>query len=78
MAKAKEIYMYVLGAIVVLGILAIIGLLVYVPMPAENKDALMLVLGVLAAKFSDVIAYFFGSSKGSADKTQIMADNVSK
>jgi hypothetical protein len=41
-------------------------------MPELNKDLGLIVIGVLAAKFSDVVAYFFGSSKGSSDKTKML------
>jgi hypothetical protein len=41
-------------------------------MPEKNKDIGLLVVGALVAKFSDVVSYFFGSSKGSADKTEII------
>jgi hypothetical protein len=41
-------------------------------MPAENKDAIMLSLGALLAAFATVTGYFFGSSKGSADKNDAL------
>jgi len=72
MENAKEIYQYVLGAIIVAGILTIIGFLVWRPIPEVNNDLLYLLLGALVAKFGDVVAYFFGSSKGSADKTKLL------
>jgi len=70
--KSKEIYMYALGAVVVLGVLGVIALLVFFEMPTGNKDALLLVLGTLVASFSAVVGYFYGSSKGSADKTDLL------
>jgi len=33
---------------------------------------LYILLGALVAKFGDVVSYFYGSSKGSSDKTEIM------
>ena len=44
------------------------------PMPSLNKDLGLLVIRTLVAKFSDVVGYFFGSSKGSADKTDLLND----
>jgi CDP-diglyceride synthetase len=70
--KAKEIYMYALGAMIVLGIFAITVFVLYREMPATNKDLMLMILGVLLAKFADVIGYFYGSSKGSADKNAIL------
>ena len=74
----KDVYMYVLGALIVLGFILLLGLLVFQGVPAVNSDLLYLAVGALVAKFGDVVAYFFGSSKGSSDKTAIMADQIKK
>lgn len=71
----KELYMYILGAIIVIAFFATIYLLAKVEMPLTNKDLLLIVIGALVAKFGDVVAYFFGSSKGSADKNEILGGN---
>jgi predicted CDP-diglyceride synthetase/phosphatidate cytidylyltransferase len=45
----------------------------------NNKDAMMLVLGVLLAKYSDLIQYFFGSSssnKKQAETISALADTA--
>lgn len=70
--KAKEIYMYALGALIVIGFFVILLVIFRKVMPIENKEIGLLVIGALVAKFGDVVNYFFGSSKGSADKTEIM------
>lgn len=71
----KELYMYILGAIIVIAFFATIYLLAKVEMPITNKDLLLIVIGALVAKFGDVVAYFFGSSKGSADKNEMLGGN---
>ena len=38
------------------------------------RDALLILIGSLGAAFGAVVNYFFGSSKGSADKNQLLAD----
>lgn len=40
--------------------------------PASNRDALMVALGVILGLSKDVYGFFFGSSKGSEDKTDLM------
>ena len=40
--------------------------------PASNRDALMVALGVILGLSKDVYAFFFGSSKGSEDKTDLL------
>lgn len=71
----KELYMYILGAIIVIAFFATIYLLAKVEMPLTNKDLLLIVIGALVAKFGDVVAYFFGSSKGSSDKNEMLGGN---
>jgi len=68
----KEIYMYVLGAIVVFGFFAI------VIFKLTKGEDVQLETGALIATFTLVVGYFFGSSKSSADKTKIIADGRSK
>jgi hypothetical protein len=74
----KEVYMYILGALIVLGLFIVIGLLIFVPMPKENEQVLLVLLGALTAKFADVVGYFYGSSKSSADKSEVMAKTADK
>lgn len=64
--------MYALGALIVVGFFTILYVVFKAEMPQSNKDIGLLVIGALVAKFSDVVGYFFGSSKSSADKTEIM------
>jgi hypothetical protein len=40
---------------------------------AATSPAVYMLFGALSAGFGSVMQYFFGSSKGSADKTQLMA-----
>lgn len=70
--KAKEIFQYVLGALIVLCFFAVIVLLIVKGVPSDNKEALLLILGALISAFTGVVGYFYGSSIGSAKKTDIM------
>jgi len=73
MKNAKEIYMYLMGALVVLGGFAIAWLLIFYPIPESNNQIVTLVVGLVFGNVGLVIGYFFGSSKSSADKNEIMA-----
>lgn len=75
MKRFKDAYMYGLGALIVFGFFFILWVIFGKVLPAENKDIGLLVIGALVAKFGDVVNYFFGSSKGSADKTELMNGN---
>jgi surface polysaccharide O-acyltransferase-like enzyme len=68
----KEIYQYVLGSVIVIGIIIIIVLLINNEIPEDNKDALNLVIGAIIGAFLTVVGYFFGSSLGSAKKNDII------
>lgn len=68
----KEIFMYALAAIVVITIVGFTAVLYFVPMPPDNKDLINIALGSFLAAFGTVVGYFFGSSKSSADKNELL------
>jgi hypothetical protein len=68
----KNIPMYVLGAVVVIGIFALVYILAFYPVPEANEEALFIVIGALVGAFTSVVGYFFGSSKSSADKNELL------
>lgn len=61
--------MYALAAIVCLGFFALLAILMRYPLPDGSKEAAFILVGTLGAGFSNILSYFFGSSKGSADKS---------
>ena len=69
---AKEIYMYVLASIIVIGFFVLTGILMFVTLPASSSNVVNLLFGGLVAGFATVLNYFFGSSKSSADKTAML------
>jgi drug/metabolite transporter (DMT)-like permease len=73
--KKSEIFMYSLGGLVVTGFFLLLIFLVLFEVPDSNKDILNIVVGALIGSFTAVVGYFFGSSKGSKDKTQLLAKN---
>jgi len=68
--KNKEFYMYTLGSLIIIGFFTLLAILMFQPIQESNRDVLNLVVGSLIGAFSTIVGYFFGSSKGSADKTQ--------
>lgn len=72
MKNPKELYMYVLGALFAVGFFVVLGLFIFQEVPPSNATALNILLGVLASGIMTVLTYFFGSSKGSADKTELL------
>jgi hypothetical protein len=71
--STKDIFQYSLAALVVLGFFIVLGGLLVSAVPADNKSALDIALGALVAGFTGVLGYFFGSSKGSSEKNDMLA-----
>lgn len=68
--------LYVLASIIVIGFFALMIILMKYTVPAGSRDVAYMLFGSLAAAFGAVVNYFFGSSKGSADKTEILKNGV--
>lgn len=73
--NTKEKFMYILGAFVMLCAVAVIVLLTVVSVPDKNHDIIIAAVGTLLGMAVTVVGYFYGSSKSSADKTELMAKN---
>lgn len=72
MKNAKEIYLYVFAALFVLGFF-------YLSIALRNTPESGFVTGIIETVKNGVIlilGYFFGSSKGSADKTEILSKEI--
>jgi len=67
----KDTNLYALAWTVIVGFFILTGLLMFCSI--TESQAVLLLFGSLAAGFGMVLQYFFGSSKSSSDKTQIMA-----
>ena len=73
--KPKDIPLYVLGALIVGAYFVLLYLLVFQPVPAENQRLLDIASGALLTSFAAVVGYFYGSSKGSSDKNDIISQS---
>jgi len=68
----KQIFQYGLAALIFGALVAVIILLIVRAVPQENKDAILILVGVLASAFTAVIGFFFGSSKNSQAKDDML------
>jgi len=68
--KFKEIIMYVLGVLVFMGFFAVTFYLIYT---GKYEATIQLLVGALIGSFTTVIGYFYGSSKSSSDKNDIIS-----
>ena len=72
--KTKEIIQYAFSIAIILFTLTWFGMLFFVVVPEGNKSLIDTVAGVfLGSGWTQILNYWFGSSKGSADKSELMA-----
>jgi uncharacterized BrkB/YihY/UPF0761 family membrane protein len=70
--KANKIALYVLAGIIVVGFFVLMYILLFQNVPQNNKDMANIAVGALIGAFTSITGYFFGSSAGSAEKTQLL------
>ena len=71
--KTKDVFFYVLGALIVTGFFFTLIASIYLK---QGQDTINLMLGALIAAFSTVVGYFFGSSSSSAKKDETISNIV--
>lgn len=76
MNNIKQVYMYALGALIVVGFFVLLYLLLAFTIPIGNIGMLNIVVGSLIGSFATVVGYFFGSSKSSGDKDATIKEMV--
>jgi hypothetical protein len=58
--------------------MAAIGALLFTEPPGGARDAMLVLIGGISSAFGSIISYFFGSSTGSAQKTELLTRGFSK
>lgn len=66
----------ILSVVIIVSTFLIFDALLFKRVPPENKDVVLFILGVLSSIVSQVISYYFGSSKGSDDKTKVLSKTI--
>ncbi len=69
----RDINQYVLAWVIVAGFFSLVSLLIFRDLPKDSSQVVVMLFGALAAGFGSVIGYYFGSSKGSSEKTDLLA-----
>ena len=70
MKTFKEIYQYVLAAIIVISFFVVLVLMI--EKGSEDNAVLNVMVGTLGTITVMVASYFYGSSKGSSDKNDLL------
>ena len=66
-----------LAIMVTLGFFGVLGYMLKWQIPATGHDAMLLMLGGLGSAWTSVVAYYFGSSSGSASKDKTISEIAS-
>jgi len=74
--KVDEIFKYSLAALIVVGFFVLLITLAAIAIPKDNETLLNMTTGALIAAFSMIVGYFFGSSLGSKQKTEMMNEQI--
>ena len=72
MERLKSIAMYVLAGLIVVCFFATLAMLIFVEIPEANKDLFNLAMGTELAGMATIVGYFYGSSIGSKEKTELL------
>jgi uncharacterized BrkB/YihY/UPF0761 family membrane protein len=76
LTKINKIAMFILAGIIVVGFFVLMYILLYQHIPQENINTANLAVGALIGSFTTIVGYFFGSSTGSAEKTQLLGKST--
>ena len=73
MKNWKDYFVYALAGLIVLGFIGVMVILIFHLAPESNNTLLNVLAGAFATMTIQVVNFYFGSSKGSADKTSLLA-----
>lgn len=71
----KEVFQYLLAIVIILTIGWVLDKIFTTGIPEVNKDMGYMLVGAFITAFSQVIHFFFGSSMGSKEKTEMLSKN---
>lgn len=73
-----DINLYLIAWLIIIGFFILTGILIFKPVPVDQNGVVFMLFGGLVAGFSTVVGYFFGSSRGSLMKSQLIASRNGK
>ena len=71
-----DINLYTLSWVIVVGFFAVVGLLLFVPIPTNQTNVIFTLLGTLGAGFMLVLQFFYGSNRSSETKTDMIYNST--
>lgn len=74
--RTEKIIVYIFAGVIVTYAFVFLYMLLWKTIPEGNRDVVTTLSGmIVGGGFTAIISYFFGSTKGSADKTEIIANS---
>ena len=70
--------MYTLAGLVMILLFISLYVIFFIPIPVENKELAYMGFGLAMGWGTLVLNYFFGSTKGSADKNEMIYNSTPK
>lgn len=71
-AKTGDHTPSVLAGVITVGFFSVLLFMLLRGVPQTGGEALLVLLGALGAAWGSVVSYYYGSSRGSAEKTQLL------
>ena len=65
-------WLYAMASGIMVFIMILVAMLIFIPVPETGLEHAKYVLSFLLGVASTIVTYFWGSSKGSADKNDIL------
>lgn len=72
-SRTKDIFMYALGAIIVIGFFTTLVFMIH---SGEYKTEINMIVGALIGAFITVVGFFYGSSKSSSEKNEMLHNST--
>ena len=70
--KTRNALMLITGIVMLAAFLVIIYATLRIPIPDANRSAFDILLGAIMGSTGTIVTYYFGSSKSSADKNELL------
>ena len=67
-----DIMAFLVGCTVMASFIIMVLALIYIPIPKDNQDSLILLIGIISGGIGSLVGYYFGSSKGSQKKSDLI------
>lgn len=71
-SKADTVFRYLLAIVITFSVFWMLGTLKSIVVPEMWRDTYIMIIGVVIGKWSTIVDYYWGTSKSSGDKTELM------